>query len=104
MKTKALGRVCAVCGTNDERMLVEVKLLGGANVTLCGSHALVHRRAREQARSIAELRAIVGERRTSRDRRGDDDRSLGEIDALGRALTEAFAGERRAASDRRRIA
>jgi hypothetical protein len=54
----------------------------------------MHRRSPAQARSIPELRQILSERRRRRERRSDGD-------ALGAALSAAFAGERRAA-DRRR--
>lgn len=81
-------------------MLVAVRL-GGEDVTLCGSHALMHRRAREQAKSIEELRAAVSNRRTRSERRGVEDRTLGEIDELGLELSAAFSGERRRNSERR---
>jgi hypothetical protein len=84
---------CCVCGASDARSLVQVTL-GSRRVTLCGSHALMHRRSPAQARSIPELRQILSERRRRRERRSDGD-------ALGAALSAAFAGERRAA-DRRR--
>ncbi len=85
-------------------MLVEVRLVAGTDVTLCGSHALMHRRSREQAKSVAELRAILRDRRAARERRGDDDPRLGEIDELGLELSAAFAGERRGIRERRKSA
>ena len=104
VKTKAPSKKCAVCRVCDERMLVDVRLVGNIDVTLCGSHALMHRRSREQAKSVAELRSILSDRRASRERRGDDDRRLGEIDELGLELTAAFAGERRGIRERRKSA
>ncbi len=85
---------CVVCGARDARMLVMVELEGGAAVTLCGSHALMHSRMGAKSRTVAELRDAVGERR-SRDRR-----KMGEGDELGERLAAAFTRERRAA-DRR---
>jgi hypothetical protein len=85
---------CCVCKASDARTLVEVVLVGGVRATLCGSHALLHRRSPEQARSAADLRRVLGERRKRRERRSEGD-------ALGDALSAAFAGDRRAA-DRRR--
>lgn len=90
----ASGR-CVVCGAADARALVEIALVGGARATLCGSHALMHRRAGSTARTTTELCAALRERRGRRDRRG------GDADALGAALVEAFNGERRR-PDRRR--
>jgi hypothetical protein len=88
-----LGSSCCVCGANDARALVDVVLLGGSQVTLCGSHELMHRRSPVHARTESHLREILGDRRERRDRRrvGDE---------LGDALLAAFAGERRLA-DRR---
>jgi hypothetical protein len=103
VKTKAISRTCAVCRADDERMLVEMRL-GREDVILCGSHALMHRRSREQAKTVAELCALVSDRRGRIERRGDDDRRLGEIDALGIELTAAFAGERRVSRERRKSA
>jgi hypothetical protein len=86
--------VCCVCGEDDGRALVEVALLGGPRTTLCGSHALMHRRSKTQAQTVAELRRILGERRRRRDRR-----DVG--DELGEALSSAF-NECRRGADRRR--
>lgn len=61
---------------------------------LCGSHALMHRRSGARSRSESELRSLVHERRTRRDRR-----QVG--DELGAALTAAFRGERREHERRR---
>ncbi len=88
------GSACSVCGLGDERALVEVALVGGARATLCGSHALMHRRVAPGARSVTELRAAVRDRRGRRDRR--DDR-----DELGAALTAAFSGDHRGRERRR---
>ncbi len=85
---------CCVCGASDARALVEVTLLGGARATLCGSHALMHRRSPVQGTSVTELRRLLRDRRGRRDRRESPDE-------LGAALEAAFSGERRAA-DRRR--
>jgi hypothetical protein len=94
MKTQA----CCVCGVDDARTLVGVVLLGGSRTTLCGSHALMHRRAHSTARDERELRAELRDRRapqSARDRRGG-------ADELGASLVVAFVGERRAAERRRR--
>jgi hypothetical protein len=93
--TAALGSSCCVCASRDARSLVDVVLRGGAHATLCGSHALMHRRSGEQASSEVELRRLLRERRGRRDPRDDQD-------ALGAALNAAFNGDRRG-SDRRRV-
>lgn len=85
---RASDACCVVCGNRDVRALVEVALRGGARATLCGSHALMHRRSAVQAASTAELRELLRERRGRRDRR--DDR-----DELGAMLNAAFNGDRR---------
>jgi hypothetical protein len=87
------GSSCCVCGMTDARSLADVVLIGGARATLCGSHALMHRRSPVQARSSAQLREMLGERRERGDRRDEGDE-------LGAALTAAFSGDRRA-GDRR---
>jgi hypothetical protein len=79
---------CMVCGNADARALEEVVLQGGARATLCGSHALMHRRSRSPARTVVELRELLADRRGRRDRREDGDE-------LGAALTAAFSGSRR---------
>jgi hypothetical protein len=89
----ATGSSCCVCGITDARSLVDVVLIGGAKATLCGSHALMHRRSPAQARSGSQLREMLGDRRGRRDRRMEGDE-------LGAALTAAFSGDRRA-GDRR---
>jgi hypothetical protein len=92
--TQSLGASCCVCGARDARGLIDVVLLGGAHVTLCGSHAMMHRRSPGRARSEADLRELLRDRRGRRERR-----ELG--DELGAALTQAFRDERRE-RDRRR--
>jgi hypothetical protein len=84
---------CCVCGAKDARLLVQVTLVGGTQATLCGSHALMHNRAGSLARSEAELKTALADRRGRRDRRQDGDE-------LGAALTAAFQGTQRSA-DRR---
>jgi hypothetical protein len=79
---------CAVCGNADARALEDVILEGGARATLCGSHALMHRRLPTPAQTVAELRELLANRRDRRDRRQDGDE-------LGAALTAAFSGSRR---------
>jgi hypothetical protein len=76
----------------DARALVDVVLAGGTNVTLCGSHELIHKRYARRARTVAELRATCGERRGTRRRR---DHAVGEVDELAERLSSAFAPERR---------
>jgi len=83
-----------VCGASDARALVDIVLRGGARATLCGSHALMHRRSTTQASSEVELRRLLRDRRGRRDRRED-------ADELGAALNAAFNGDKRGA-DRRR--
>jgi hypothetical protein len=90
---KVTGSSCCVCGATDARSLVDVVLIGGAKATLCGSHALMHRRSPAQARSSAQLRAMLADRRDRRDRRTEGDE-------LGSELLAAFSGDRRA-GDRR---
>jgi hypothetical protein len=90
---EVLGSSCCVCGSTDARALVGVVLPGGVPATLCGSHALMHRRSSAQARSASQLRELLGDRRDRRERR-----SMG--DELAAALTAAFSNDRRVA-DRR---
>jgi hypothetical protein len=80
---------CCVCGVRDARALTVVALATGLRVTLCGSHELMHRRAGGKARSVAELRAALGERRTMR-RRAES-----EGDELAERLAAAFMSDRR---------
>jgi hypothetical protein len=83
-----LSPSCVVCGEQDARALALVALDGGTSVVLCGSHALIHGRSGGRARSVAELRRLLAERRGRRDRREAGDE-------LGEALTSAFQGEKR---------
>jgi hypothetical protein len=91
---QAAGSSCCVCGARDARTLLEVALRGGARATLCGSHALMHRRSPVQAASVAELRALLRDRRGRRDRREGGDE-------LGIALEAAFRSDRRGVERRR---
>jgi hypothetical protein len=92
---------CVVCGLRDARALSTTRLAGGTNVTVCGTHALIHERAQRRdagpARTIHELRTLTSERRF-RSRRGIPG------DELGAILAAAFAGERRGGGERRRRA
>ncbi len=88
------ARCCCVCGASDARLLVDVVLPEGPRAVLCGSHDLMHRRASAPARSEAELRLMLRDRRGRRDRRREGDE-------LGAALNAAFSGAKRVA-DRRR--
>jgi hypothetical protein len=94
MAEAAAGSSCCVCGARDARALVEVALRGGARTTLCGSHALMHRRSTVQAASEAELRKLLRDRRGRRDRRESPDE-------LGAALEAAFQTNRRGTERRR---
>jgi hypothetical protein len=85
---------CSVCGESDARALVVVRLDGDAGTTLCGSHALIHARTGDPARTVGELRTQLSERRRRRERR-----EVG--DELGEALTSAFNGDRRGPGRRR---
>jgi hypothetical protein len=78
-----------VCGMRDARALLSVALTGGARVTLCGTHELMHRREGAKATTSAELRAMYGERR------GTQRRATGEVDELAERLSAAFTRERR---------
>ena len=59
------GESCAVCGVADARLLASTRLEDGMRVTVCGSHKIAHRKSERLARTIDELRAIIGERRAS---------------------------------------
>ncbi|MEO7111329.1 MAG: hypothetical protein ABI183_12895 [Polyangiaceae bacterium] len=87
---------CVVCHLDDERSLSVTRLSTGETVVVCGSHELMHKRSSKTAQSVAELRAMVKNRRHAIDRR-----SL-QIDELGAQLSEAFADEKRAVNERRR--
>ncbi len=80
---------CVVCGVGDARMLVMLELASGQAATLCGSHALMHSRCGEVARTVAELRESLGERRNHARR------AEGEGDELAERLTAAFTRDRR---------
>jgi hypothetical protein len=54
---------CVVCGSTDGRSLSFTRLLEGERVTVCGSHKVAHRRSETIARTVEELRTLVGERR-----------------------------------------
>lgn len=80
---------------SDARGLVGVALPDGTTLTLCGTHDLMHRRAGAPATSVAELRALLNDRRDS-DRRA----YRGEVDELAASLAAAFVRDRRG-QDRR---
>lgn len=54
---------CAVCGSTDTRVLSFTRLLQGERITVCGSHKIAHHRSELIARTVEELRDLVGERR-----------------------------------------
>lgn len=85
---------CVVCGIKDVRVLAKTRLSTGEVVTVCGSHELAHLRADAPAATVEELRALVGDRRTERERRA-------EADELALHLHLAFAGDRRVRTERR---
>ena len=80
---------CVVCGARDARLLARVELRGGAETTLCGSHALFHSRTGEASSTVEELRARLGDRRLA------DRRRSGEGDELAERLIAAFSRDRR---------
>jgi len=88
---------CCVCGSVDARTLSSTALASGAIVIVCGSHAVAHARASVPARTVRELRGMLGERRAPQGRR---DSYHGEIDELARSLSAAFTGERRSVGRR----
>ena len=83
-----------MCGLRDARLLTKVALEAGADATLCGSHALLHDRSGRTAKTPAELRATLGERRSY------DRRATGEGDELAERLAAAFTRDRRGAERR----
>jgi hypothetical protein len=89
---------CAVCGSSDARGLSSTALASGAVVIVCGSHAVAHARAPRAARTLGELRDLLGERRESHDRR---DGYRGETDELAQRLSAAFNEDRRGPGRRR---
>jgi hypothetical protein len=92
---------CSVCGSRDARTLSSTALASGAIVVVCGSHAVAHARESRPARTAAELRTMLGERRGSPDRRDGHDGRLGEPDELAQGLAAAFAEDRRVPGRRR---
>jgi hypothetical protein len=82
---------CAVCGSQDARTLSTTPLASGAAVIVCGSHAVAHARAGYTARSVRDLRAMLAERRTTKDRRGSYKSA---IDAVAQSLSITFKDER----------
>ncbi|MBL8609799.1 MAG: hypothetical protein JNL38_20870 [Myxococcales bacterium] len=94
-----MTRRCSICTLSDERGLTKVSLADGTEVTVCGTHQLMFYRSGILFRTLADMRAYLGDRRRRRDRR----EGVGG-DALAMQLVEAFAapGNRRASSDRRR--
>ncbi len=89
------GAECGVCGVRDARVLTVTRLATGAEVVVCGSHALAHSRAPAAAATVEALRALVGDRRTDRERRA-------ERDELAMHLSLAFSGDRRETHEERR--
>jgi hypothetical protein len=82
---------CAVCGSQDARTLSATPLASGATVIVCGSHAVAHARAGYAARSVKELRFMLAERRTTRERRGSYATAVAEA---ARSLSITFKDER----------
>lgn len=64
-RTEDTNVSCAVCATNDVRVLAATRLLGGELVIVCGSHKVAHQRSERIAATVDELRDLVGERRKS---------------------------------------
>ena len=52
-----------MCDATDARMLAYTRLEDGTRVIVCGSHKTAHRRSERMARSVDELRVMIGERR-----------------------------------------
>ena len=90
---KSSPKSCAVCGEHDERMLATVQLRGGDEATLCGSHALMHARSKEDLRSVSDLKAAFGDRRSGTRRAAPPAEHR---DELAERLHNAFIRERRA--------
>ena len=90
------AKSCVVCGVSDSRVLTITRLAEGESVVVCGSHELAHRRADAEnpARTVAQLRALVGDCRTERERRTEGDE-------LALHLQLAFSSDRRARDERR---
>ncbi len=87
---------CCVCRERDARALTTTRLANGEVVVVCGNHELMHRRQESPAKSEAELRSSLRQRRTA-SRRGEGG------DELGMRLSEAFSPveRRRTGTDRR---
>lgn len=83
-----------MCGEGDARALVDVTLEGGGRARLCGSHAVMHGRLGSAARSEADLRRLLQDRRDRPERRSIEDE-------LAAALADAFRRERRERERRR---
>lgn len=81
-------RSCHVCGLKDARGLVTVALRSKEEVTLCGTHELMLRRA-GGAERVAEVKGALADRRDTvrRGPAGDDE--------LAERLQAAFAPDRR---------
>ncbi len=92
----ANGTSCVVCGVSDSRVLTTTRLAAGELVVVCGSHELAHRRAHVESpvRTVTQLRALVGDRRTDRERRTEGDE-------LALHLQLAFSSDRRVRDERR---
>ncbi len=90
---------CVVCGANDARGAATTRLSTGEVVVVCGSHELMHRRSAKIARSVSDLKSLLSNRRSMRDRRSLQSGEEG--DELGAQLSEAFATDQRNKSDRR---
>jgi hypothetical protein len=91
----SIAGACVVCGETDSRALATTRLARGDVVVVCGTHELIHQRSAARARTIVELRALVGERRDRPERR-----AMGG-DELGEALSAAFTKRELRTSDRR---
>ena len=57
------GGACVVCGSTDLRSMSSTRLLEGERVTVCGSHKVAHHRSEAIAKSVDELKTMIGERR-----------------------------------------
>jgi hypothetical protein len=90
-----MTRRCSICSWSDSRGLTKVRLADGTEVTVCGSHELMHRRAGTTYATLGEMRVQLTERRRARERR---DSFM--VDELAVNLVQSFSSERRAA-DRR---
>ena len=89
-------RRCSLCNWSDERALSRVDLSDGTAVTVCGSHYVLHQRVGRTFHTLGEMRAEIGERRRTRERRTWMNR-----DDLAIQLANAFSAERRLGGERR---